>query len=155
MHACMHAQVYTWGTNDYGQLGNGNTSYDIHPRRVVDLDDVTITDIATGGWCVLLCRVVDLGITDIATGGWCVLLCRVVNLVDLGITDIATDGWLYVLLCRVVDLDDVTITDIATGGWLYVLLCRVVDVDDVPSLTSPRVAGYTYCCVEWSSGRFG
>ncbi|KAF5827001.1 regulator of chromosome condensation 1/beta-lactamase-inhibitor protein II [Dunaliella salina] len=45
-------QVFTWGTNDFGQLGNGNTSYDIHPRRVVDLDDVPIADIATGGWDV-------------------------------------------------------------------------------------------------------
>ncbi len=27
-------QVYTWGTNDYGQLGNGNTSYQIEPMHV-------------------------------------------------------------------------------------------------------------------------
>ena len=47
---------------------------------MVDLDDVTITDIATGGWCVLLCRVVDLDdvtITAIATGGWCVQLFQI------------------------------------------------------------------------------
>eukprot|EP00983_Pelagomonas_calceolata_P015360 487630-Pelagomonas_calceolata.AAC.6 len=51
--SCVHTQVFTWGTNDFGQLGNGNTSYDIHPRRVVDLDDVPIADIATGGWWVV------------------------------------------------------------------------------------------------------
>lgn len=27
--------VYSWGTNDYGQLGHGNTTYQTVPTRVV------------------------------------------------------------------------------------------------------------------------
>lgn len=34
-------EVFTWGTNDYGQLGNGSTSYSTKPCRVVDLDHVS------------------------------------------------------------------------------------------------------------------
>ncbi|CAD7696720.1 unnamed protein product [Ostreobium quekettii] len=42
--------VLTWGTNDYGQLGNGSTSYQTTPKRVVDLDDVQVSDVGAGGW---------------------------------------------------------------------------------------------------------
>jgi alpha-tubulin suppressor-like RCC1 family protein len=27
-------EVLTWGTNDYGQLGNGSTSYNMEPSKV-------------------------------------------------------------------------------------------------------------------------
>ena len=40
--ATVHSQVYTWGTNDYGQLGNGTTNYDTLPRKVVDMDGVQV-----------------------------------------------------------------------------------------------------------------
>lgn len=43
-------QVYTWGINDYGQLGHGNTRYSTSPKRVVDINEVEIVDIAAGGW---------------------------------------------------------------------------------------------------------
>ncbi|GMH45717.1 hypothetical protein BSKO_13680 [Bryopsis sp. KO-2023] len=50
-------RVITWGTNDYGQLGNGGTTYRTSPDKVVDLDDVQISDISAGGWHSLaLCR---------------------------------------------------------------------------------------------------
>ena len=42
--------IYAWGINDYGQLGNGGTKYSMTPTRVVDLDDVSIVEIAAGGW---------------------------------------------------------------------------------------------------------
>lgn len=35
-------EVLTWGTNDYGQLGNGNTSYQTRPCRVAELDHVKV-----------------------------------------------------------------------------------------------------------------
>lgn len=43
-------QIYTWGINDYGQLGNGSTFYSTSPSRVVDLDNTVIVDISAGGW---------------------------------------------------------------------------------------------------------
>ena len=43
-------RVFTWGINDYGQLGNGGTRYSTTPTQVVDLDDVEIVDISAGGW---------------------------------------------------------------------------------------------------------
>ena len=43
-------RVYTWGINDYGQLGNGGTRYCTAPNQVVSLDDVEIVDITAGGW---------------------------------------------------------------------------------------------------------
>ena len=43
-------EVYAWGINDYGQLGNGTTTYETSPTRVLGLEDVGIADIAAGGW---------------------------------------------------------------------------------------------------------
>lgn len=50
-------QVYTWGTNDYGQLGNGCTSYDTEPRKVPGLEGVVVSGsvglrlrLAVAGW---------------------------------------------------------------------------------------------------------
>ena len=43
-------RVLAWGTNDFGQLGTGDTAYAIEPRRVVGLDDVSVADIAAEGW---------------------------------------------------------------------------------------------------------
>lgn len=45
-----NGRVLTWGTNDYGQLGNGGTSYQKTPQHVVDLDDVEVSDVVAGGW---------------------------------------------------------------------------------------------------------
>ncbi|KAK9811056.1 hypothetical protein WJX73_009758 [Symbiochloris irregularis] len=43
-------EVLSWGINDYGQLGNGTTTYVTTPERVMGLEDVVIADIAAGGW---------------------------------------------------------------------------------------------------------
>lgn len=42
--------VYSWGINDYGQLGNGTTCNSKVPIPVEDLYDVSISDVACGGW---------------------------------------------------------------------------------------------------------
>ncbi|WIA13861.1 hypothetical protein OEZ85_002434 [Tetradesmus obliquus] len=42
--------LLAWGTNDYGQLGNGSTIYSTTPVEVVDLEEVAVADIAAGGW---------------------------------------------------------------------------------------------------------
>lgn len=42
--------VYSWGINDYGQLGDGSTSNAKDPVLVEGLGDVVITDVACGGW---------------------------------------------------------------------------------------------------------
>ena len=42
--------MLAWGINDYGQLGNGTTTYEVIPTRVLGLEDVGIADIAAGGW---------------------------------------------------------------------------------------------------------
>ena len=42
--------VYGWGTNDFGQLGTGDTAYAVEPRLTVGLEDIDIADIAAGGW---------------------------------------------------------------------------------------------------------
>ena len=39
-----------WGINDYGQLGNGSTTYETKPCAVVGLEDVHVADVAAGGW---------------------------------------------------------------------------------------------------------
>ncbi|GIL50419.1 hypothetical protein Vafri_6548 [Volvox africanus] len=43
-------RVLSWGMNDYGQLGNGSTTYSTAPRPVLDMDGVVVADIAAGGW---------------------------------------------------------------------------------------------------------
>lgn len=42
--------MLAWGINDYGQLGNGTTTYETTPTRVLGLEEVSIADIAAGGW---------------------------------------------------------------------------------------------------------
>mmetsp|Transcript_5358 Transcript_5358/g.15331 ORF Transcript_5358/g.15331 Transcript_5358/m.15331 type:complete len:664 (+) Transcript_5358:598-2589(+) len=43
-------EVFAWGINDFGQLGNGTTSYATSPVKVVGLEDLPIADISAGGW---------------------------------------------------------------------------------------------------------
>lgn len=43
-------QVLSWGTNDFGQLGTGDTTYATEPRLVVGLDQINVADISAGGW---------------------------------------------------------------------------------------------------------
>lgn len=43
-------QVLAWGTNDFGQLGTGDTTYATEPTLTVGLDDVSVADISAGGW---------------------------------------------------------------------------------------------------------
>ena len=43
-------EVRAWGINDYGQLGNGSTTYETKPCAVVGLEDVHVADVAAGGW---------------------------------------------------------------------------------------------------------
>jgi hypothetical protein len=43
-------ECFTWGINDFGQLGSGTTNYATVPEKVVDLEGVFISDIAAGGW---------------------------------------------------------------------------------------------------------
>lgn len=43
-------EVFSWGINDFGMLGNGGTSYATEPERVEGLEGVTIADVAAGGW---------------------------------------------------------------------------------------------------------
>ncbi|EFJ39861.1 hypothetical protein VOLCADRAFT_108456 [Volvox carteri f. nagariensis] len=43
-------RVLSWGMNDYGQLGNGSTTYATTPRPVLDMEGVVVADIAAGGW---------------------------------------------------------------------------------------------------------
>ncbi len=44
------SEVFSWGINDFGMLGNGTTSYATEPERVEGLEGVTIADVAAGGW---------------------------------------------------------------------------------------------------------
>lgn len=57
---CRDGQVLAWGINDFGQLGNGSTDYEVQPSRVRGLEDVKVADVAAGGWH-------SLALTD--TGG--------------------------------------------------------------------------------------
>lgn len=41
----VHGEVVTWGTNDFGQLGNGSTLYHVVPRKVLDLDHVFVVQV--------------------------------------------------------------------------------------------------------------
>lgn len=43
-------EVFSWGINDFGMLGNGTTSYATEPERVEGLEGVVIADVAAGGW---------------------------------------------------------------------------------------------------------
>ena len=42
--------MFAWGINDYGQLGDGSTSYATSPVKVVGLEGLAIADISAGGW---------------------------------------------------------------------------------------------------------
>jgi alpha-tubulin suppressor-like RCC1 family protein len=33
---------FRWGTNDYGQLGNGNTSYQVQPAVVLGNENIQV-----------------------------------------------------------------------------------------------------------------
>lgn len=43
-------EVFSWGINDFGQLGNGTTNYATTPEPVCGLEGVFISDVAAGGW---------------------------------------------------------------------------------------------------------
>jgi Regulator of chromosome condensation (RCC1) repeat len=44
-------EIYSFGLNDYGQLGLGHTASVTAPQRIVDgLEGVTVADISCGGW---------------------------------------------------------------------------------------------------------
>jgi alpha-tubulin suppressor-like RCC1 family protein len=43
-------QVLAWGTNDFGQLGTGDTAYHRQPHLVEGLAEVAIADVAAEGW---------------------------------------------------------------------------------------------------------
>ena len=42
--------MLAYGINDFGQLGNGSTDYEVEPCLVRGLEDVEVADIAAGGW---------------------------------------------------------------------------------------------------------
>jgi Regulator of chromosome condensation (RCC1) repeat len=48
--AARQGEVVAWGINDFGQLGNGTTSYATEPVKVLGLEDMKVADIAAGGW---------------------------------------------------------------------------------------------------------
>jgi alpha-tubulin suppressor-like RCC1 family protein len=43
-------RVLAWGTNDFGQLGTGDTAYTPQPKGVAGLGSVRIADIDAQGW---------------------------------------------------------------------------------------------------------
>lgn len=43
-------EVVAWGINDFGQLGDGTTSYSTQPVLVAGLQNHPISDISAGGW---------------------------------------------------------------------------------------------------------
>jgi hypothetical protein len=45
-----YGEVWAWGINDFGQLGDGTTSYATTPVKVVDLEHVKVADICAAGW---------------------------------------------------------------------------------------------------------
>ncbi|WVZ15410.1 hypothetical protein V8G54_012976, partial [Vigna mungo] len=42
--------LWAWGNNEYGQLGTGDTQPRSQPIPVQGLSDLTLVDIAAGGW---------------------------------------------------------------------------------------------------------
>ncbi len=48
--SCREGEVFAWGINDYGQLGDGSTSYATSPVKVVGLENLAIADVSAGGW---------------------------------------------------------------------------------------------------------
>lgn len=64
--------VLAWGTNDYGQLGSGDTSYSGDARPVVGMEGEHVIDIACGGWhsaCITEKGEVGLGTGTRVRGG--------------------------------------------------------------------------------------
>ena len=47
---CRSGEVFAWGINDFGQLGNGSTFYATAPAMVEGLATTPVADIAAGGW---------------------------------------------------------------------------------------------------------
>lgn len=48
---CRDGEVFAWGINDFGQLGDGSTSYATSPVKVIGLENVpNVSDISAGGW---------------------------------------------------------------------------------------------------------
>ena len=48
VHVLFYVQVYSWGDNEHGQQGNGNTISNRKPQQVLSLKDHRITRIACG-----------------------------------------------------------------------------------------------------------
>lgn len=70
-------RVLAWGTNDFGQLGTGDTTYATEPSMTVGLDDVSVADISAGGWHSLALSSEGTMYTWYDSGLQCVRLCCV------------------------------------------------------------------------------